>query len=64
MYLSNPHGAQLGSSKEGQVGINDDEANDTFRAWVETRNNYVLESDGAAAVRGQARRPGTSLNSE
>ena len=50
MYLSNPTGAQLGSSSEGQVRINDN-PNDTFRAWAEPHNNYVLESDGAAAVR-------------
>ena len=35
----------------GRVSITDDRANDTFRAWAEPRNNYVLESDGAAAVR-------------
>ena len=35
----------------GRVSITDDRANDTFRAWLEPRNNYVLESDGAAAVR-------------
>ena len=51
MHLSNPTGAQLGSDKEGQVTINDDDANDTFRAWLEPHINYVLESDGAAAVR-------------
>ena len=49
-HLSNPTGAQLGSRKEGQVTINDN-PNDTFRAWLEPHNNYVLESDGAAAVR-------------
>ena len=27
-----------------------DNANDTFRAWLEPHNNYVLESDGAVAV--------------
>ena len=31
--------------------ITDDTANDTFRAWAESYNNYALESDGAAAVR-------------
>ena len=51
MYLSNPTGAQLGSSSEGQVRITDDDANDTFRAWLEPHNNYVLEPDGAAEVR-------------
>ena len=51
MYLSNPTVAQLGGSKVGRVSITDDRANDTFRAWAEPRNNYVLESDGAAAVR-------------
>ena len=51
MYLSNPTGAQLGNRKEGQVTIQDDDANDTFRAWLEPHINYVLESDGAAAVR-------------
>ena len=51
IHLSNPTGAQLGSRKEGQVTINDDDANDTFRAWLEPHVNYVLESDGAAAVR-------------
>ena len=51
MHLSNPTGAQLGSRKEGQVTILDDDANDTFRAWLEPHINYVLESDGAAAVR-------------
>ena len=51
IHLSNPTGAQLGSRKEGQVTINDDDANDTFRAWLEPHINYVLESDGAAAVR-------------
>ena len=51
MHLSNPTGAQLGNEKEGQVTITDDTANDTFRAWAEPRNNYVLESNGAAAVR-------------
>ena len=50
MRLSNPTGAQLGSRKEGQVTINDN-PNDTFRAWAEPHINYVLESDGAAAVR-------------
>ena len=51
IYLTNPTGAQLGSRKEGQVTILDDDANDTFRAWLEPQNNYVLESDGAIAVR-------------
>ena len=51
MYLSNPTVAQLGGSKVGRVSITDDRANDTFGAWAEPRNNYVLESDGAAAVR-------------
>ena len=51
MYLSNPTGAQLGNRKEGQVSIVNDDANDTFRAWLEPHINYVLESDGAAAVR-------------
>ena len=49
--LSNPTGAQLGSDSEGWVGIVNDDANDTFRAWLEPGNNYVLESDGAAAVK-------------
>ena len=49
LHLSNPTGAQLGSRKEGRVTINDN-PNDTFRAWAEPHNNYVLESDGAAAV--------------
>ena len=51
MYLSNPTGAQLGSDKEGRVRITDDDANDTFRAWLEPHINYVLEPDGAAEVR-------------
>ena len=51
IHLTNPTGAQLGSAKLGQVTILDDDANDTFRAWVEPHNNYALESDGAAAVR-------------
>ena len=51
MHLTNPTGAQLGSSKEGQVTIFDDDANDTFRAWLEPHINYVLESDGTAPVR-------------
>ena len=51
IHLTNPTGAQLGSRKEGQVTILDDEANDTFRAWLEPHINYVLESDGAAEVR-------------
>ena len=51
IHLSNPTGAQLGNDKEGRVTIINDDANDTFRAWAEPRNNYVLESDGAAAVR-------------
>ena len=46
-----PDRSPLGSSKVGRVSITDDRANDTFRAWAEPRNNYVLESDGAAAVR-------------
>ena len=50
IHLSNPTGAQLGSSSEGQVRITDDDANDTFRAWLEPHINYVLESDGAVAV--------------
>ena len=50
LHLSNPTGAQLGNDKEGQVSITDN-PNDTFRAWLEPHNNYVLESDGAAAVR-------------
>ena len=50
IHLSNPTGAQLGSRKEGRVTISDN-PNDTFRAWAEPHNNYVLESDGAAAVR-------------
>ena len=49
-HLSNPTGAQLGSRKEGRVTI-DDNPNDTFRAWAEPHNNYVLESDGTAPVR-------------
>ena len=51
IHLTNPTGAQLGSAKLGQVTITDDTVNDTFRAWAEPRNNYVLESNGAAAVR-------------
>ena len=51
IHLSNPTGAQLGSDKLGQVVIRDDDANDTFRAWLEPHINYVLESDGAAEVR-------------
>ena len=51
IYLSNPTGAQLGSRKEGQVSILNDDANDTFRAWLEPHNNYVLESDGTAEVK-------------
>ena len=35
---------------EGQVTISD-HANDTFRAWLEPHNNYVLESDGTAEVK-------------
>ena len=35
----------------GRVSITDDRANGTFGEWAEPRNNYVLESDGAAAVR-------------
>ena len=50
IHLTNPTGAQLGSSSEGQVTINDN-PNDTFRAWLEPHNNYVLESDGAAEVK-------------
>ena len=50
IHLSNPTGAQLGSDSFGQVTISDD-ANDTFRAWLEPHNNYVLESDGAAEVK-------------
>ena len=50
IHLSNPAGGQLGSTAIAQVTINDD-ANDTFRAWLEPHNNYVLESDGAAAVK-------------
>ena len=50
IHLSNPTGAQLGSRKEGRVTINDN-PNDTFRAWVEPHNNYVLESDSAAVVK-------------
>ena len=50
-HLSNPAGAQLGSNSLGQVNISDDDANDTFRAWLEPHNNYVLESDGTAEVK-------------
>ena len=50
IHLSNPTGAQLGNDKAGQVTINDN-PNDTFRAWLEPHNNYVLESDGTAPVR-------------
>ena len=50
VHLSNPTGAQLGGDSLGQVTISDD-ANDTFRAWLEPHNNYVLESDGAAEVK-------------
>ena len=50
IHLSNPTGAQLGNYKEGQVTINDN-PNDTFRAWLEPHNNYVLESDGTAEVK-------------
>ena len=50
MRLSNPTGAQLGSTAFAQVSITDDAANDTFRAWLEPHNNYVLESDGRAAI--------------
>ena len=50
IHLSNPAGAELGSDSLGQVTITD-HANDTFRAWLEPHNNYVLESDGAAEVK-------------
>ena len=50
IHLSNPAGAELGSRKEGQVTITD-HPNDTFRAWLEPHDNYVLESDGAAEVK-------------
>ena len=50
IHLSDPTGAQLGSRNQGLVTILDDDANDTFRAWLEPQNNYVLESDGAVAV--------------
>ena len=50
MDLTNPTGAQLGNDKEGQVTIYDN-PNDTFRAWLEPRVNYVLESDSTAEVK-------------
>ena len=51
IHLSNPTGAQLGSNSLGQVVISNDDANDTFRAWLEPHDNPVLESDGTAEVK-------------